>query len=471
MSIENSKRRQFFWIILAVACGTYLLSFRPIVALIAYGTFDDANYLNWAARFVGETFPLPEGTSASFMPGSALAWLPAALIAKLCHVIFQADFLLALVILVGTLNYLYWVFSFVVVLRIFQNVESGLIKKYSKHLWLLSLLFIHTVPVLYYSTHRGTLVHSPELFFSLLLIRAVQEQRLNLAGCTSTLLGLLRLNDIFGMVVVFFASRRKENKTSSFKLGLVIGSVFVLLFGLLLWFAFIKGYNHLALPELLRHLAGRNGQYFIKRSEELFFGGDWGLFWTAPWWLFIAFVGLFRVKVLSWVSRACLAWMFSVLFLCFVWIGNGSDFGYRYLIGSYAAALYVWLELIGTFRRPQAFFRGSVAILSLNALWVFWLGWIYKEAAAFTPVVNSKGFWIFPHLQVNSFDALFIFPNYFLPLRHSPVAAVYVTWAQPQSDLAFKMGMADPRFGLTLFLIVLALVGIVTSIAFLVRRK
>ena len=72
-----SKRSERVALWLCWLAGVFIF-LRPSVAFRPYNALDDACYLQWAARTVGETWP--SCTSSSYPPGIALLWLPAALL-------------------------------------------------------------------------------------------------------------------------------------------------------------------------------------------------------------------------------------------------------------------------------------------------------------------------------------------------------------------------------------------------------
>ena len=173
-------------------------------------------------------------------------------------------------------------------------------------------------------------------------------------------------------------------------------------------------------------------------------------------------------KTLGTLARAGIVWMFAELALCFLWRGNGSDFAYRYLIGSYAGALMVWLEFLGVADRVLK--RVSESLLLLNAFWLFWLAWIYKEHVDVLPIPDQIGNWSLEDLQLNSLSALFDPSFYLLPLRHSPIAALYNSWINPAGLSSFSEGPNDFRFWLCSLATILAILGLVVF-GYLIRKS
>jgi len=133
------------------------------------------------------------------------------------------------------------------------------------------------------------------------------------------------------------------------------------------------------------------------------------------------------------------AWMAFAFGICAVWWGNGSDFAYRYMFGTYAVALWIALELKLDFK----WFRG---LLFISSLWIFWLTWIYKEFPETSLQLVDGVKWVQPDLQWDSLRHLFIGESYWRPLLHSPLYALFITLTNSVSPYALPGGVEGLQF-------------------------
>jgi hypothetical protein len=403
---------------------------------------DDLCYLEWSARLVGEAFP--RCPSFSFPPGAALLWLPAAVFAKFFHGLLGASFPELLCVGVGLLSFAYWVGSLFALEAILAHYTW--IKERSRGLWACVLIF--NIPFLYYATHRTTMVHAPEVFLSLLMVLLLLRGRAYAAMASGVLLTVLRANDFMGIFVAFTKiplPRRKK-----WIVGLLLGSV---MGSLLFWYG-TSGHNGVTVSMLA------NG-FKLKRIPRLLFETGWGLVYTAPLWLFIFFAALGKLKARRdlWVPWA---WMLFAFSICAVWWGNGSDFGYRYLLGTYAVAIWIALEL-------KFDFVATRVLAILSAAWIFWLTWIYKEFPDTTLHLVDGIKWVQPDLQLNSLLRLLSLESYLKPLLHSPIYAAYATATDSTSPYALGGGASGLHFKATLVCVVASLSLLLLSI-FRIRR-
>jgi hypothetical protein len=134
------------------------------------------------------------------------------------------------------------------------------------------------------------------------------------------------------------------------------------------------------------------------------------------------------------------------------------------LIGSYVAAL--WIGLCAWPLLARAEVKAVKVGLALMAVWLGWLAWIYKERPEFTPVPHPHKGWSHERQLLNSLEGLFDPTLYFLPLKHSPLAAIAATL---RGDAAY--GMRDGSGGGPFALLVTAtLLALVALLAFAWRR-
>ena len=430
------------WLLIGIASAVFLLCFRPVIAFRAYSPMDDLCYLEWSARLVGEAFP--SCPSFSFPPGAALLWLPAALFAKFFNGLLGASFPEMLCVGVGLLSFGYWVASLFTLDAILSCYPW--VKARSRGLWAFILLL--NIPFLYYATHRTTMVHAPEVFLSLFVVLLFLRGRASAALAGGALLTILRPNDFMSIFVSFMKLplERRRKWILGVLLTVVMGS-------LLLWYG-TSGHNGVTISMLASGLK-------FKRIPRLLFETGWGLVYTAPLWLFIFFASVRKLRerrdlIVAW------SWMLFAFSICAVWWGNGSDFGYRYLLGTYAVAFWIGLELKFDFV--------AVRVLAiLGAAWIFWLTWIYKEFPDTTLHLVDGIKWVQPELQLNSLLRLLSLESYLKPLLHSPIYAAYITAADPASPYALGGGVAGIHFRATLFC-VLASLGLFVLSLFKAKR-
>lgn len=430
------------WLLVGIASAIFLLCFRPVIAFRAYSPMDDLCYLEWSARLVGEAFP--RCPSFSFPPGAALMWLPAALFAKFFHGLFGVSFPELLCVGVGLLSFFYWVGSLFALEAILAHYTW--IKARVRGVW--AFVLVLNIPFLYYATHRTTMVHAPEVFLSLLLVLLLLRGRAYPAVAGGALLTILRPNDFMSIFVTYMkvplGRRRKW----------MMGGLLTAVIGLLLFWYGTSGHNGVTISMLA------NG-FKLKRIPRLLFETGWGLVYTAPLWLFIFFASVAKLRsrydlIVAWL------WMLFAFSICAVWWGNGSDFGYRYLLGTYAVAFWIGLELKFDF-----FALRVLAIFS--AAWIFWLTWIYKEFPETTLHLVDGIKWVQPDLQLNSLVRLLSLESYLKPLLHSPIYAAYATAKDSMGPYALAGGVSGLHFKATLFCVIASLSLLLLSI-FRVRR-
>ncbi len=431
-----------------------------------YSYVDDFCYLEWLSRFTGATVYGCLDTR-TYPPGSAIVWWPAGLISTVFFgATIKVDFLRIAPIFVAFLSFFYWIGSLFLLIRFIDRNFSKILKTQLKIIgW--SVLFLFCVPILYYGTHRTTLLHTPELFFILLMFDAMQLKRLWLVCACAAMAALLRMNDFPALLFPLYLLLNQRHGVFS-KLWMRIGTVTILALPLLyiLWTAFGDGYHHkLNAWHLLQ-------QFSFIRVLHVFIGADWGLIWTAPAWLMAWGAGLWRWRSLSAIARLCIVWMTISLFICICWKGNGSDFGYRYLIGSYPGALWIFMEILlqmaPTLQRR--WMQICASVLTINAVWLFWLTWIYKEFPDVTPYGIRHWGGRHPELLINSVRHLFDSQSYIQPLYHSPVAALYFTASDHASRYAVPRGFWGlPSFPL-LVATILASLALLGSVLYLIHR-
>ena len=159
----------------------------------------------------------------------------------------------------------------------------------------------------------------------------------------------------------------------------MIGGLGLVIFGCALWIgriAFFTGYNNVTLPKLFEEIHPDSVTRFL-------FSDRTGMVWFEPWWVLSLLVGLLRLRRASWVARGATAWLLMEAAVGTAWNGNGGDFGYRYLIGSYAGALAIWLDALNDAWALKAF----VPLATVGAAWSTFLIFMYKTAPGAIPEI------------------------------------------------------------------------------------
>ena len=423
LSDRLRKHQTTIALVCFVASIAYLLCFRPIIAHNIYMKLDDQCYINWLARVFG--FPQEGCEQNPYPPGVVLAWFPAFLGFWIIHLLSSLTYQELMPIMVGVLSFAYWVSSLALLIRIIQETfpKERKIKNFS-----LALFILFATPVFYYSTHRTTLIHSAEFFFSVFLIRNILKEKIKLVLCCAILLTLLRVNDAPTLIIpigMALDQLKKKAKTERKQIKATICAALFHLLSFLIyayWLAFIHHYHHSRVSRIIHHFG-------FNRFKYVLFALDWGLVYTGAWWLYCLSLSLYFFKKLSWTQRTLVFWCFSQLIICIGWYGNGSDFGYRYLIGSYAGTLILWFYIL---KNGNLLIRkiGS-QLLILSATINFLMCWPYKETGPLTPFFMRNLMW--SNLEQIPNTLLFYLnpENIFIPLRHSPLAAIYYTVKYP----------------------------------------
>ena len=422
--MENAVEKQRQILSLA-AIAVFFLCFKPLIALTQYHALDDLGYISMTANALGLDYP--QAPPNSYPPGVILAWLPAGLLTLVSGWILGTPDIVALPIFVGLSSYAYWCGSLFLLSAMMRTSAAQ------------PLVALLGVPVLYYATHRTTMVHAPEMLFALLTAWFVlKKDTVRSIGC-ALMVFALRLNDVpillFALAPAIEAARQN---VSSRRLMLAGGAILAAATAYVIWLGFFAGYNRFNLTHMV------NG-FSLSRIPVVMFGGDWGLVWTAPAWLLCLMCAFVWWRQLSSASKLAGLWMLCELIICIAWPGNGSDFGYRYLIGSYAAAMFVALDI----RRVETsgvWWRSIRTAWVFSACWLTWVSWIYKERPEFTPYQTLDRLWTHPELMWNSLMAVFSPATWLIPIPHSTLGALYFTIVQPAGSFALPGGVRGAQF-------------------------
>lgn len=344
----------FKWIYPGVIAAVFLVFFRAKWAFSG-GGFDESCYLQYVHHLVGLAYPTCY--SQSHFPGIALLWAPAALFSRfLSAASYPITATQWLVPMVALESFLCWGLALYLIARV-QEKYIGQLTGFSRsYLW--PILFLLSVPVLSYSVRETHLVHSGEFVISLLALLMLVEKRYLLATVFITWLSAIRLNDIpmFAMLLGALLdnysretrqkldNKKRLRSNQPWKLNTLFWSIGVLgtaLAVLVFRIAFITGYHHIFLWDLLKTLD-------LHAIFNVIFSPNLGIAWFAPSWLFLIVLSTIHWKKLSGLSKGAVVW--SVLAFLFhsahaAWWKKDPQ-QIRYLIGTYAGVLILVFELL-----------------------------------------------------------------------------------------------------------------------------
>jgi len=437
----------------------FLFFFRAKWAFTLYGPYDAPCYMSWLYSLVG----LHRGDclSNSYFPGVAVVWLPAGIAGRLFSSIIGGDPEIWIFPLVALTSFGCWVGAL-------YRLDGEVRRRFpqSSSYWL-SLALLLNVPVLYYATHRTMLSHAAEFILSLSVAVALLRNQMAIALAFALWLCATRINDF--PILFLVGARAYEIRQNfspamkrtfwflfSFAIAIVLTSLFAI--------AFIYGYNGTKL-----HFTSLYTPLLVPSAERVghvLLGADWGLVFTAPLWLFAFGSGLIFWRRLDLLSRASLLWMALEFYICLRWQGNGRDFAYRYLIGSYVGAFLVLKDLY----RPKSLWapRGALGVIAAGAFWMTYLTWIYKSRPEFFPRYFDWGFTL-PNLQGDAVRALLSPQKLFGPIGLSPPGYTLFSWFgesrlfSPYHSLLVHASRGSARIAITVFTIVSVLLLILLT--------
>lgn len=383
------------WIIALV----FFLFFRAKGAFqVGSPAADDGCYVDYLYQLIKMPSWL-HCRSESYPPGIAVAWLPAGLTSLLLHKTIGWNFDVLLPCIIAVLGFSYWAFSMVIIYQIERSVWRA-------------ALFLLSIPVLYYATFRSTMVHSVEVFIALACVAALMRKRLYLAFGLAIFLSSIRIADAPICFLVAAAAWEQKKESKVFK---SVIALFIL--AMVLWVAkvmLVDGYNNKFLGDLFKTIS-------IHQLAYVFFAFDSGVMWFSPWWIICFIFGACQVHKLSWLGRASLSWMLLELLIICSWGDNGSDFSYRYLLGSFAAAWVVSLELEEIF---VVWKKISLCVQSIGLLLLLPLTWLYRMSVFTTPFISWRTF-NNPYLVTETLKQIFDTRRMLEPFRYSPFGTIY----------------------------------------------
>lgn len=346
----------FFW-----ASVFFLLFFRPGIALRITGDFDESCYIQQTAKFLNVS---PDGcVGKDHLPGVSLVWLPFAFLGKvLAAFLGQApmDWIAAFC---GLASFLFWLGSLKILFELNKMTHP--------HSPARAFLILLNIPVLYFAFARNLMAHSAELFLALLFLLLLLREKLLGAGIAMILLLATRINNV-GILLFYLAyiwENPKKNLSSRLRnflpvLALLFATFFVTT--AFLYFGMWKGYHGTFLIPLILDWEFENFLWILFRSDH-------GIVWNQPAWSFLFFFSFLYVRKFSALQLSAFFWMLLSFLIASFWPTYGSSFGYRYLIGAYAPAIYLFFN--GPWEKSLLFRWIALFLMGSGALWGIHLYW------------------------------------------------------------------------------------------------
>ena len=359
--------KQKFNLELMVISLLFLLFFRTGIALRLSGPFDEACYLSRAEQWVGLASQGCEGKS--HFPGIAILWIPAAFVGRVVAFFLGANPSDWIAAFCGLSSFLFWIGTWKIIKALFKHF------KISVPSWVPFGVLLN-IPVLYYAFARALLAHSGEVFIAFLYVLMVIRKRLWSSLFLLLLLFLIRPNNwgaflfLVPQLVSGFHSTHLKERQNSWILGVGLVLWVFLFLAVFIRFGLFTGYHGTFLIPVLMDWQPRS-------LLEFFFRTDHGVFWNQFLWVGVFVFSIIRFNVLNDLEVAALFWMMSSALSAIFWPTYGSSFGYRYILGAYAPALFICLNFWSskkTFGPPLKKLMSFV--LLLGAFWSLNLYWI-----------------------------------------------------------------------------------------------
>lgn len=400
--------------ILFISVMLFLVFFRAKQAFRIYSDGDDLCYMQWLFGFLGEKL---EGCPVSASPGIAVFWTPSGLLGVLFSKIAGFDLTETIPTFVGTQTYLLWIFSFYMVYETCKLLKVDDV--------FFATCFMLSIPVLFYATHRTTMAHVVEFSLGITMAYFIAKERLFWALVFCLLFSFVRINDAPSMLIIVGALLDQSSKKRDLNLKFLFSQFkwhLLILLGAFLvavWFTFVGGFNGGTIFDIFE-------KFKLERLPHIFLGADMGLLWTASFWVLTLVFSIIYFKDLSWKSRAALPWLLLNIFIYMGWGGHGSEFAYRYLIGSYVGSLFIGVDL---WRSTSSVLRKIVKfVLVFNAVWLTYLTYIFKTAPETMLYVVPPMGWNNLTFQFEALKILLKPKLLLMPLSQSPVPVVLITW-------------------------------------------
>ncbi len=429
-----------------IVASVFFLFFRAKAAFfVGNVNGDDGCYVNYLYQLLHMPSPI-HCRFTSYPPGIALAWLPAGVIALLLSHLLPFSFDLLLSPLIGSMVFAYWAAC---LLLLYKMAEKRSISQ--------PTLFLLSIPILYYATFRNTLVHVPELFFAFATVAAVQWGHLRSALLLAAVVASMRIADAPIFIVVLAAIwEQKPARYLKWLAALLLALVSVWALKMLL----VDGYNGKFLGDLIATISWR-------QVLQVILGTDSGVIWFSPWWLCCLLFAAINIPRLSWPARAAFLWMFLEFLVICAWGENGSDFGYRYLLGSFAGAWLLSRELALRWRRWGQF---SIGVQLFGLAILLPVTWLYRMSIFTSPHMSGRTI-SNPTLVFDSLGQLSNNLRMIEPLRYSPLGTAYYSVYYPHAEKYAFPATPEGRLylGILIILAILVILAVILTALKLVR--
>lgn len=371
------------WVFITSSVVIYLLFFRPGIAMRVSGDFDDRAYLCSAQKWVG--IFSEECPQTSHFSGVTITWFPALFLARLFSLVTDDSFEAWAGFWVGLTSFFCWVLCLFVIketilLYLKKDAEPKSLENFISSAWF-PVLFLMNIPVLYFATTRTFMVHTPELLWSLLFIYFFKANRFAWGFVSLGVLLFTRPGN-FGAVLLVPAFLEKSLLRKKFpKVLWVFGGLTLVAIGFFLVFKLlVMGYHGTYLIPMILDFQWQSLKMFL-------FAEDFGVVWSQWVWLTGLLLWIRYFKKGSSILAAAGVWLYISVLATLFWPTRGGTFGYRYLIGSYAAVLLIILEMTcywGSFLGKKTL-RLTKVFLIFGALWSAVQCWIYPAPKPYWP--------------------------------------------------------------------------------------
>ncbi len=420
-------------LLLALLSLTFLVFFRSTTAFSIYTPADDANYIRILVELLNWEMPYELSQKLFYYPGTSLLWIPSAFISYFGELIFGVSRYTLLPPMVGLNSFFLICFSSVL---IFLALKRSLSQFFTlNQLQFLSFMLTLVSPVLYYGTFRTCMSHAAELFSCALFLWALVSQKLIPTFLAALLVVLVRPNGfpVFLAAVALAFSQTSNLKPELLRLLKVLSIAFLLIATITAGYVALSGtYNDGNSDAFFTAFKNLN----LSEVRHVLFGGNFGLFWTAPWWLLMLIMSLFFYRSLNLISKACAVWLWSHFVLCVYAGHHGADFGYRYIIGTYMAGIYIftqlWPHISPKWRQAHQY------ILRINVIWMLYLTWVYKVDPSVHMQPAGARTWDNPSMQVNALKLLASPFDLATPLIQSPLGTLMTSLFLPKESFFYR---------------------------------
>ena len=388
--------------VVALVSLVFILFFRARWAFSVAAEGDDGCYLRVTAQALGwNQSSLCQSVAQSlYAPGAPWSWLPAGTLGSILARWGGFARSEGAIPLIALFSFSLWGAAVALVRRWTQdskNLPPGV-------WWALAMVL--STPTLYYATHKPLMAHSAELLTATLCAWLLWSGRIReglIAAAAASLVGYNNL-PILLLVVGKALDQKLAKPQQDSKSALISGATALLGFvGFGLYFSLVGVGGH-TISDFTR-------AFDLSYLPQFLFGLDFGIVWTAPVWVLAWITGAILFKSLSNLGRAAWIWLTIEATLYVGWGENGGDFGYRYLIGSFAGAMIIAEEALPLFKKAWSHLVFRVTV-GLNAIFLTYLLVFYKTVGGTGPHSPSADL-LNPHLILKALSAPIEMPEVF----------------------------------------------------------